>query len=102
MKTLARTSFILLLGILLSGCTVTTKSADISLADRAWAEITSGCSEFKNGKLAEAGSYFASAAQLNPEYIPVLEKFNLILNFWITNPDRLEIKEFMTLYCAPE
>jgi hypothetical protein len=102
MKTFAKTSFIFLLGILLTGCTVTTKSEDITLGDRAWAEITSGCSEFKNGKLAEAGLFFANAAQLNPDYIPVLEKFNLILNFWISNPNRLEINEFMSLYCSPE
>ena len=102
MKNLARTSLIVLLGILLTGCTVTTKSEDITLGERAWGAITTGCSEFNDGDYAKAGSSFANAAQLNPQYIPILEKFNLILNMWISNPNRLEINQFMILYCSPK
>jgi hypothetical protein len=91
---------VLLLSLTLTSCTVTTKSEDITLSDRAWSSITIGCSEFAKGNLTEAGPYFAEAAQLNPEYIPILEKFNLILNFWISNPNRLETEEFMSLYCS--
>lgn len=95
-------SFTILLALSLVGCTVTTKSEALTLSERAYSEITAGCDLFNKGDLEKASLNFANAARFNPEFVPVLEKFNLIINNFIPNPNSLELDEFMLLFCSTD
>jgi hypothetical protein len=103
MKTFFRTSIILVLGLALTGCTVTTKSGDVSLSERAWAEVEAGCVEYNNSDYSKAGYYFSNAARLNPQYLPLVENMNNIINPWVMGGTNIaKAQSFITLLCTTE
>jgi hypothetical protein len=103
MKTFVRTSIIVLLGITLTGCTVTTKSGDVTLSERAWTDVEAGCVEYNNSDYSKAGYYFSTAARLNPQYLSLVENMNNILNPWVMGGTNIaKAQSFMTLFCASE
>lgn len=102
MKTLARTSLIVLLGILLTGCTVTTKNAETPVKEQAYSYVLAGCYQFNKGEVAIAATKFAYAAQLNPEYLPVLEKMNALINVWLPGANIGETTTYLKLFCSAE
>jgi hypothetical protein len=94
---------VLSVGILLTGCTVTTKSEEIGLDELALTQVNYGCVEFRKSDFAKAAQYFGKAARTNPQYIPIVEHLNVLINPW-TNQGNALIKTqlFMNIYCAEE